>query len=141
MMHKIGLLFMLGGMTVSVSAHAMVSISLGFEVSGPPAAAPSNTMTVTDQSGAGLSQYPLQFGRPFLRGAIPAGFCPTVTINGVAASASQSDIKNRYPDGSVAYAIMATIIPSVAPNGSVTLGFVPSVSCDNTPLSSAQMLN
>src|SRR5262249_24244543 len=57
-----------------------------------------NSITITSRTGAVQTNYPLQFGRPFIAGAIPDQ--PQVLINGAAAT-TQADVKNRYPDGSV----------------------------------------
>src|SRR5271156_1700787 len=54
----------------------------------PPPPSASNTITLTDASGAGETNYPFQFGRPFIDGAIP--HAPHVLING-APVASQAD--------------------------------------------------
>ena len=78
-------------------------------------------MTISDASGAGETNYPMQFGRPFVDGAIPPR--PQVLINGVPAALSQADIKNRYPDGSAEYAVMAVVVPTIPAGGSVTLSF------------------
>ena len=99
-------------------------------------AAPADTMTVSDASGAGETNYPLQFGRPFAVGAIPG--TPTILINGVAAT-SQADVKNRYPDGSVKFAVMAVVIPSIPANGFDVLTFANTTTPNNTPLTVAQM--
>ena len=84
-----------------------------------------------------LSRYPLQFGRPFVDGAIANA--PQVLINGVAV-ATQADVKNRYPDGSVAYAVIAVVIPAIPATGSLTLTLQNQTAADNTPLTQAQML-
>ncbi|HEY3908444.1 MAG TPA: hypothetical protein VGM07_00975 [Stellaceae bacterium] len=102
-------------------------------------AAPQNTMTVSDASGAGETDYPLQFGRPFLVGMIPSGQCPVVAANG-AALPTQADVKNRYPDGSAEFAVVAVVLPSIPAGGAVQLSFAPGT-CSNTPLSAAQMLD
>ncbi|MGH7114809.1 MAG: DUF3383 family protein, partial [Stellaceae bacterium] len=104
-----------------------------------PASHPANTMAVTDASGAASTNYPLQFGRPFLEGAVARGRCPVVSMNGVALP-TQADVKNRYPDGSVEFAVVAVVLPSIPANGSVQLSFAPG-SCNNAPLTSAQMLD
>ena len=114
---------------------ATTNFSLTFNV----AAATPNTMTLTDASGQGEANYPLQFGRPFLAGAMPSGQCPNVLVNGNAV-ASQADIKNRYPDGSTEYAVMAVVVPAIPANGAVTLSFAPGA-CNNAPLTTAQMLD
>ena len=100
----------------------------------PPA---GNTMVVSDASGAGETNYPMQFGRPFLEGAIP--HAPAILVNGVPVT-SQADVKNRYPDGSVEFAVMASVLPSVPAGGSVILSFVDTTANSNTPLTTAQML-
>ena len=87
-------------------AHALAAAAL------PPGVA--NSITVSNQSGAAIRNYPFQFGRPFLDGAIATA--PQVLING-SAVATQADVKNRYPDGSVEYAVIATVIPSIPAGG------------------------
>ncbi|HTV44238.1 MAG TPA: hypothetical protein VMF05_02885 [Stellaceae bacterium] len=94
-------------------------------------------MTLTNASGVSISKYPLQFGRPFLDGAIADE--PQVLINGVPAT-TQADVKNRYPDGSVEFAVVAVVIPTIPVSGSVTLTFQNQVAGNNTPLTQAQML-
>ncbi len=110
--------------------------------SAPVAASTSigvvNAMTISNASGVVQTNYPLQFGRPFLDGAIPSGDCPQVLINGVPAT-SQADIKNSYPDGSVEFAVVAVVIPTIPASGSLSLTFQPGA-CNNTPLTQAQML-
>jgi hypothetical protein len=73
----------------------------------------SNTMTVSTANGTTTTDYPLQFGRPFIEGAIPHS--PQVLIDGVAVS-SQADVKNRYPDGSVEFAVIAVHVPAMSEN-------------------------
>ena len=100
-------------------------------------AAPSNVITIANQSGLLLTNYPLQFGRPFLSGAIPGQ--PQVLING-APVPTQADVKNRYPDGSVKFAVMAVVIPTIPASGSLSLTFGNQPRASNTPLTAAQML-
>lgn len=66
--------------------------------------------------GAGLSNYPVQVGRPFKVGEIQ-GF-PQARLAG-SAVATQADVKQRWGDGSVRHAIISFIIPSLAPNATV----------------------
>lgn len=115
------------------------SFTVAFTVN--PVVGVNNTLTLTDKTGAGVTNYPLQFGRPFLQGAIPAGQVPQVLINGSPAPSTQIDIKCTYPDGSVKHAILATVIPSIPPNGSVTLSFAPISAIAPVPLTTAQMLD
>jgi hypothetical protein len=96
----------------------------------------TNTMTISDASGAGETNYPLQLGRPFVEGAIPDA--PQILING-APAVSQADVKDRYPNGSVKFAIMSTVVPSIPANGSVTLSFRDTTANSNAPLTTAQL--
>ncbi len=105
---------------------------------GNPRLSAANTMIVSLPPGSGpVAKYPLLFGRPFLVGAVPSGRCPVVAVNGVAVP-TQADIKNRYPDGSAKYAVIA-IQPDIAALGRLTLTFGPGA-CNNAPLTQAQML-
>jgi hypothetical protein len=104
----------------------------------PTLAGRVNSVTLTNKSGVAISGYPLQFGRPFVDRAIP--HAPQVLIDGNAA-ASQADVKNRYPDGSVEFAVMAVVVPSIPAQGSETLTFGDTTASGNTALTSAQMLD
>jgi hypothetical protein len=177
--------------------------------------APTNSMTVASATGSAISNYPLQFGRPFLDGAIPVGAqqaqgpasvtagvmttstptsgayaagqvvtgtniypaplissqlsgttggagtyqlstpeltaasttvtawaqqCPSVLVNGVAPTGgSQADVKNRYPDGSVEFAVMSAMLPSIPSSGNQAITFQAGT-CNNAPLSQSAML-
>ena len=48
-------------------------------------------------------------------------------------------MKNRYPDGSVEFAVISVIVPHIPANGSVSLTFDDDLANDNTPLTQAQM--
>ncbi|MGH7031801.1 MAG: hypothetical protein ACREEZ_15410, partial [Stellaceae bacterium] len=98
---------------------------------------PINSITLTNKSGAAIVHYPLQFGRPFLDGAILDE--PQVLIGGTPAK-TQADVKNRYPDGSVEYAVIAVLVPAVPASGSLSLTFQNQTAGNNTPLTRAQML-
>lgn len=95
---------------------------------------PQDTITVSDASGSGETGYGFQFGRPFLDGAVPSVQCPAVS-----GYASQADIKNSYPDGSVEFAVIAVTGITLPANGSATLT-IAAGACNNTPLTQAQML-
>ena len=96
-----------------------------------------NSITLTNRSGAAIRNYPLQFGRPFVDGAV--AIAPQVLINGSAVT-TQADVKNRYSDGSVEYAVIAVVIPSIPAGGSLTLTFQNQTAPNNTPLTRTQML-
>jgi hypothetical protein len=57
----------------------------------------ANSITIRNASGDIRKNYPYQFGRPFVDGAIANQ--PQVLVNGQPV-ATQADVKNRYPDGS-----------------------------------------
>src|SRR5271170_2093113 len=97
----------------------------------------ANSISVTNASGGAISNYPYQFGRPFVDGAIANQ--PRVLINGQLV-VSQADVKNRYPDGSVEFAVIAVVIPAIPASGSLTLTFQNQSAGNNTPLTAAQML-
>ncbi len=101
-------------------------------------ASPVNSITITNRSGVARGSYPLQFGRPFLDGMIARQ--PQVLIDGRPV-ATQADVKNRYPDGSVEFAVVAVVIPTIPASGSLRLTFRNQPAGDNTPLSRAQMLD
>ncbi|MBF6560550.1 MAG: DUF3383 family protein [Candidatus Binataceae bacterium] len=130
-------LLLAGGLALAAGpafATASTPVVVTIGASPPPA---GNTITVSDASGAGETNYPMQFGRPFIDGAIP--HAPMILVNG-APVPSQADVKTRYPDGSVEFAVVAAVLPSVPAGGSVTLSFVDTTANSNTPLTSAQML-
>jgi hypothetical protein len=104
-----------------------------------PESMPSvDTLTITNRSGTTQLNYPLQFGRPFVEGEIP--HFPQLLINGYPVP-TQADVKNRYPDGSVEFAVISVVIPTIPATGSLTVQFGDQASGNNTPLSLTQMLD
>ena len=99
--------------------------------------APANTITITNKSGSTQTNYPLQLGRPFVQGEILNH--PQVKINGTPVF-TQTDVKNRWPDDSVKYAIIAVRIPSMPANYTVTLSFQNQPSGNNAPIAAAELL-
>ena len=97
----------------------------------------ANSIVIRNAGRAGIRDYPFQFGRPFVQGAI--AHAPQALLNGVAVP-TQADVKNRYPDGSVEFAVIAVVIPSIPANGSAALTFKDTTANSNTPLTTAQML-
>ncbi|MFT3735260.1 MAG: hypothetical protein QM776_09575 [Rhodocyclaceae bacterium] len=87
-------------------------------ITPPPDA--GNTVTLRNASGAALSQQPLQFGRVFRQGEI-ADY-PGLFLNGSAIS-SQAEVTQRWGDGSVRYAVLSTVLPSLGATGTSTLSF------------------
>ncbi|HEY1760735.1 MAG TPA: LamG-like jellyroll fold domain-containing protein [Bryobacteraceae bacterium] len=99
----------------------------------------ADTIVITDESGAAQTNYPEQIGRPFVDGEIPN--YPIAILNGVTPLFTQADVKNRYPDGSVKFAILSFLLPSLPAKGSVTIAFGNQLTGNNTPLIQSQMLD
>jgi hypothetical protein len=117
---------------------AGMALVVALWLNDPAFANPANVMTITNRSGAAQTKYPFQFGRPFIPGEIKQ--FPQVIINHKPIP-TQADVKNRWPDGSVKYAVIAIMVPSIPAEGSVMLTFQNQTSGNNTPLSKAQMLD
>jgi hypothetical protein len=100
--------------------------------------AASNTITIASRIGNNVENYPFQFGRPFIRGEIHD--YPQILIDGAPVT-TQADVKNRFPDGSVAFAIISIVVRTIPANGRITLSFRNQSSGHNTPLTQAQMLD
>ena len=94
-------------------------------------------MTIGNPTAAALSNYPLQFGRAFRKGEIAQ--CPQVYFKGTALE-TQTDVKNRNADGSLKFAVVSVMIPSLAAGESADLELRPSTCGSNTPLTPDQML-
>ncbi|KAG2388029.1 hypothetical protein C9374_000879 [Naegleria lovaniensis] len=100
----------------------------------------SNTVNISDVSQNGLLNYPLQFGRPFLKGEIPTGYVPGVKLNGVLID-SQADITTRYEDGSVRFAVLSVVLPKIEKGGNATMWMVPILkSASSTPCTISEIL-
>src|SRR5262249_31334890 len=82
---------------------------------------------------------PVSISRVFVQGEIP-GFAQAV-VNGTAVL-TQCDVKNRWPDGSLKFAIVSFVLPSMSPNSTVTGSFVNQGTGNNSRfLSQAGMLD
>jgi hypothetical protein len=100
-------------------AKALVAAALLLAGSAPLLAA-TNSLTITEKAGVTTTNYPIQIGRPFVRGEV-ANF-PQAVLNGVSVT-TQADVKTRWPDGSVKHAILTFLIPTLAANSTVTVTF------------------
>ncbi len=70
---------------------------------------PENQVRVSLSTGS-EDNYPLQFGRPFAAGEIAD--TPSVFLDGVALP-SQADVKTRHADGSVKFAVISVVLPTL----------------------------
>lgn len=94
-----------GGLTATIVVSLTVTPSGG---SG------GNSITVSDLSGYGQSNRPITIGRFFRQGDIPQ-FAQAVVGN--TPLLTQCDVKNRWPDGSLKFAIISFVLPSVSTGG------------------------
>lgn len=106
-----------------------------------PRAAP---LTIANSTGSTVTNYVFSRGRPFAQGDIPNFPQAYVTSGPGTISApvlTQADVKNRWSDGSVKFAIVSFIVPSI-PNGqNVNVDFDDQPTGNNTgALTAAQML-
>jgi hypothetical protein len=92
-------------------------------------AAFGGTVSVHNASGLGLTSHPLQIGRAFLPGEIAID--PGVSIAGSSIS-SQAEVTLRYPDGSAKFAVISTVLPTIAAGGTVQLAFSSTTSSPTT---------
>ncbi len=97
----------------------------------------ANTVVLTNKSGTPITDYPLQFGRAFVEGEIEN--YAEVVVNGTPAL-TQCDVKNRWDDDSVKFAVIALIVPSIPASGNVVLTFQDQADGNNTPITVADLL-
>ena len=97
-----------------------------------------NGIVITERLGQAETNYPVRIGRPFVKGEISN--YPQAMIDGQLLL-TQADIKNRWSDGSVKFAILSFVVPSLPANASIPVVFKNQASGNNTPLSKAQMLS
>ncbi len=109
-----------------------------FVVTPVPPPDASNTLVIQNASGVAVTNYPLQFGRPFVRGEIL--HYPQVLINGTPVT-TQANVKNRHTDTSCKFAVIAVIVPLIPAAGTVTLTFRDQPAGNTTALSKADMLD
>ncbi len=97
-----------------------------------------NTMTITEPFGITTENYPLQFGRPFVDGEIPN--FPQALIDGFPLL-TQANVKSRWEDGSVKYAIINCHIPFIEAGSSHLISFQNQVESNtDSSLSTTEML-
>jgi Purple acid Phosphatase, N-terminal domain len=99
-------------------------------ITPPPA---GDTAVVYETSGSTQTNRPVSIARAFVQGEI-AGFAQPA-INGTTITDPtkwQCDVKNRWPDGSLKFAIVSFVIPTLPASGSVNVTFVNNASGNNT---------
>lgn len=85
------------------------------------ALAQTNSLTVYEGDAVIQSGRVVKFGRVFKQGEI-ANY-PQPAVTGQSVTTWQADVKNRWSDGSVRFAIVGYVLPTMAANGSYTTTF------------------
>jgi len=120
--------------------HILLSAACLLLCPKPAQAAVPDTLTITEKGGVTTTNYPVQIGRPFVPGEIGGSSCVQAVLSPGGSVPTQTDIKTRWPDTSIKHAILSFLIPTLNANQSITVNFQPG-SCNNTPLTPAQMLD
>ncbi len=125
-------------------------LPLGAYIEALPAGSnekPENIIRIHERSGSTQTSTSYSLPRYFRKGEIPQFAQPTV--NGTPAQVWQCDEKNRWPDGSLKFAIVSLVVPEIPGHHAVDVGFMNSAhhdseSKDSMPagyLSNAAMLD
>jgi len=95
----------------------------------PPPPSAGDDVTISDGSGSGQTNRAISISRAFVQGEITDFAQASV---GATALLTQCDVKNRWPDGSLKFAIVSFVIPSIPANGSVIVSFSNQTSGNNS---------
>jgi hypothetical protein len=79
-----------------------------------------NSIEITEPLSIKRTNYPMQLGRYFAKGEYKEGV--QVTFNGIALP-TQVDVKNRWPDGSIKFAVIAFVVPTIEARSRATIAF------------------
>jgi hypothetical protein len=89
----------------------------------------TDTATIFEVDGIAQTDRPVTLGRVFRRSEIAQ--CPQPVIGGARVSNYQSDVKNRWPDGSVKFAIVS-FAQALPANSATEVSFQNTSTCNNT---------
>jgi hypothetical protein len=110
--------------TTSSTAPSVSSPTTQTTNSATPAAAinvdASNTITIREDLGVTRTNYPIQLGRVFAQGKYTGAV--QLRYNGVSIP-TQTDVKNRWSDGSIRFAVLSAVIPSITALSQTTVAF------------------
>ncbi|HEX2829532.1 MAG TPA: hypothetical protein VHP37_24520 [Burkholderiales bacterium] len=105
------------------------------------AAAPRNSVSIINRSGAEELNYPVQLGRPFVEGEVAPGKSVEARIDDRPLQ-TQVDVKQRWPDGSLKYAIVLFVVPKLPAGQPVEVVLHPAgAAAEAVPLRPAEMLD
>jgi hypothetical protein len=98
-----------------------------------------DTITIHEALGREQANRPITVSRPFRQGEIPNFVLASI---GPTALLTQTDVKNRWPDGSVKFALVSFVIPRLPAHRSVVVSFSKQTNGNNTgELSAKDMLD
>ena len=96
------------------------------------------SVTIVEKAGVTTTNYPLTLSMIFKKGDVPNNV--VARLAGVALP-TQTDVKVRYPDGSVKHAMVSFIIPALQANGQVTIDLLSGgTNCNSTWMTKEQLL-
>jgi len=110
---------------VTDAAKHSASAQLALTVNTPT----SDTATIFEVDGITQTDRPITFGRIFRQSEIAQ--CPQPMIGGAPLSNYQADVKNRWPDGSVKFAIVS-FTQNLGANSATEVAFQNTASCNNS---------
>jgi hypothetical protein len=102
----------------STILNIVAAVALAASVSIATGDAITTTLVVRNPAGHAVRSAPLTFGQVFCKGDIPDGI--VVRVGGKPAQI-QADIKRRYEDGSVRFAVLSLALEEVPANGQVQI--------------------
>lgn len=95
------------------------------------------TVTVDEKDGVTTNNYPLTFGHLFKQGDAPSNVYIKI---GSTSIPTQCDVKSTYSDGSIRFAVLSILVPTVPANGSVSLSLESGgVNANTSPLTKAEI--
>ena len=98
----------------------------------------TDTITLYETDGVDQSGRPVTFGRAFRHGEFHE--CLQPVAGGTLVANYQVDVKNRWSDGSVKFAVVSLLVPHLPALGSATVGFQRASSCNKTHYLSAPQM-
>jgi hypothetical protein len=125
-------------LAVGVLLVTLGAASTGARAADDRQAAVANTLTISDVSGVSQTDRVVSVARPFRPGEIWRGVRASV---GGRLLVTQTDVKNRWPDGSLKFAVVSFAIPTLPAFASVTVGLEDHAGMDGPPLSQEAMLD
>jgi hypothetical protein len=90
----------------------------------------NNTITIFETSGSTQTSRTVSIPRPFVQGEYPSGSYPQAVVAGSAVT-TQVDVKNAWADGSLKFAIVSFVVPSIPANGWAKVYFTTQASTNN----------